>query len=336
MAWIEVHQSLPTHRKTLALADELNIEPVHAVGHLTCLWLWALDNAPDGSLANISPRTLARAAQWRKEPQVFADALAASGLVNEDRSIHDWDDYAGRLIERRKRDADRKRTERSTPPDQPPHSNGHVADVHELSGGHPSDIPTDVPPTSNASRARVNRTQPYPTVPNKTGDVEETALAVLSASADEPIPIEKISDARSEEIDLVYAHYQAHVQPNSRLCPRKKIAARLKRFSAAQLLEGIDHFAADEWRMNNNVSGYGADWFFASDAQAEKWLLLRPRGPTAPIVEDVDLESAPPGGERTLRPCSRCNNTRRVAVGQTLCDTCQDIVAAGISQRGAA
>ena len=62
MAWIQVHQQLKDHRKLLAAADELEIEPAHMLGLLISFWLWALDNAPSGSLQGISTRMFARAA----------------------------------------------------------------------------------------------------------------------------------------------------------------------------------------------------------------------------------------------------------------------------------
>src|SRR6266536_3599136 len=98
MAWIEMHQSLPTHRKTLAVADTLGIEPVLVVGHLACLWMWALDNAPNGNLAGVGTRTLARAAQWKRDADRFVGALTEAGFI-EGGMIHDWPDYAGRLLE---------------------------------------------------------------------------------------------------------------------------------------------------------------------------------------------------------------------------------------------
>lgn len=106
MAWLEIHQSLPTHRKTLAVADELNANPAHITGHLVCLWLWALDNAQDGVL-NVSPRMIARAAQWDGEPEAFVAALTHAGLLDGDGRIHDWNVYAGRLIETRRRNVAR-------------------------------------------------------------------------------------------------------------------------------------------------------------------------------------------------------------------------------------
>src|SRR5688572_4048729 len=96
MAWLELHQSLPTHRKTLDLADALDIAPVTAMGHVCCIWLWAMDNAPSGSVAGIKPRTLARAAQWAGDPDAFTAALVASGFLHQDGEIHDWQEYAGK------------------------------------------------------------------------------------------------------------------------------------------------------------------------------------------------------------------------------------------------
>src|SRR5207244_1727143 len=70
-----------------------------------------------------------------------------------------------------------------------------------------------------------------------------------------------------DRVDAIYQHFKDRVQPKSRLCPRKKIAARLKRFSADELREGIDHFAEDWWWMEHNAN-QGAAWFFESDGRS--------------------------------------------------------------------
>lgn len=113
MPWIELHQSLPTHRKTLDLSDELDIPPVAAVGHLCCLWLWAIDNAPEGNIAGIKPRTVARAAHWDGDAEAFIAALTHAGFLHDNGDIHDWHDYAGKLVERRRANAERMREARS-------------------------------------------------------------------------------------------------------------------------------------------------------------------------------------------------------------------------------
>ena len=69
MAWLQVHQTLKDHRKLFDAADELEITPPHMMGLLVSFWLWALDNVPKGDLAGITPRMIARAAQWDGEPE---------------------------------------------------------------------------------------------------------------------------------------------------------------------------------------------------------------------------------------------------------------------------
>ena len=64
MAWLQVHQTLKDHRKLFDAADQLEVEPPHMMGLLVSFWLWALDNAPTGSLVDITPRMISRAAQW--------------------------------------------------------------------------------------------------------------------------------------------------------------------------------------------------------------------------------------------------------------------------------
>jgi hypothetical protein len=112
----------------------------------------------------------------------------------------------------------------------------------------------------------------------------------LSASADDPPG----PGGDSDQVDAVYEHFKARVQPKSRLCPRKKIAARLKRFTVDELREGIDHFAEDPWWMEHNAAR-GAAWFFDSDQHSEQFLLLQPRAsPTVPLRSVGILPDVPP------------------------------------------
>lgn len=117
MAWIQAHQSLPTHRKTLRAADALDIPPVYVVGHMISLWLWAIDNVPDGSLAGITPGMIARAAQWTGEAALFSEALLSAGFFEETDDglrIRNWEVYCGKLVKRRERDSERVKNWRET------------------------------------------------------------------------------------------------------------------------------------------------------------------------------------------------------------------------------
>ncbi len=114
MAWIELHQSLPQHRKLLALRDALGLRTPAALGHMCLLWLWALDNAPDGDLSALPARQLAEICQFNvRRAGDLAAALRTSGFVDADGRLHDWGDYTGRLIDQRAASRERQRRRRA-------------------------------------------------------------------------------------------------------------------------------------------------------------------------------------------------------------------------------
>ena len=116
MAWLKVYQNIRDHRKLLTAADELEVKPPHMLGMLVSFWLWALDNAPSGSLAGITNRMIARAAQWDEDPDDFVDAITTAGLLKstpEGLEIHDWYEYAGKLIDQREAEKNRSRRRRA-------------------------------------------------------------------------------------------------------------------------------------------------------------------------------------------------------------------------------
>lgn len=105
MAWIELHQTLPTNRKTMRFKRLLKIKTPQAVGHMCMLWLWAVDNAADGDLTPFTADEIAEAGGYTgKDPEAFVDALVDAHFVDADADgmrLHDWMDYAGGLIEHR-------------------------------------------------------------------------------------------------------------------------------------------------------------------------------------------------------------------------------------------
>lgn len=117
MAWIEVHQNLSGHRKTRKMAKLLNEKRVHVVGYLVTLWSWALDNAPNGRIDNIGSDVLADAAEYEGNPDEFLEALIDVCFVDrrEDSTLwlHDWEEYTGRLIQKRAKNAERMREARA-------------------------------------------------------------------------------------------------------------------------------------------------------------------------------------------------------------------------------
>jgi len=106
MAWIESNQELGRHPKMKKLARLLSISWPEAVGYLHYLWWWALDFAQDGDLSKYEAGDIADAVMWKGDPEEFVNALLEAGFLdaNEDGGleIHDWYDYAGKLLEQRK------------------------------------------------------------------------------------------------------------------------------------------------------------------------------------------------------------------------------------------
>ena len=118
--WIQIYSNLLRHPKTTGLADELGLTSSHAspnavaAGMLVSLWLWAAQNATDGDLSKCSDRAIAEAAEFRKKPAVLVAALIKTRWLDDDRRLHDWDEYASLLhdIEARNKENTRNRVKR--------------------------------------------------------------------------------------------------------------------------------------------------------------------------------------------------------------------------------
>lgn len=167
MVWIELHQSLRYHAKTGRLAFFLKIkDPDHSRAKLENLWLWAIDNCLDGKLKvadrPLSAEEIAFASGWNGDPTVWLRSLIDAGWIDEAKGgvngktlqLHDWHDYAGKLIDSRKADAKRKRDARKR--------------------GRPADGRSD------GGRTVPNRTVPNPTQP---GDGEAAPTPILAPPA---------------------------------------------------------------------------------------------------------------------------------------------------------
>ena len=115
MVWIESHCDLADHPKTLRLAGFLGVDVPTAIGHLHLLWWWAMRFAKDGLLEEFSEPELAHAARWRGDSREFVEALIRSRFVDLDPiRLHDWDQYGGKLENKRAANAERNRRARAT------------------------------------------------------------------------------------------------------------------------------------------------------------------------------------------------------------------------------
>lgn len=183
--WIESHQSLRDHPKLIRAARRLKISRPQMIGHLHCLWWWALDYAQDGNLSAYDADDIAAAAEWTGDAADFVNALADAARIGDRPgflalqesgafSIHDWNDYAGKLLDKRAADAARKRLGRQT--DSAKTAQG----VQWTSYGHPTDI--------HETAQVPNLTVPNLTVPNQPDAVSTNAAPPSTSSAATPPP----------------------------------------------------------------------------------------------------------------------------------------------------
>jgi hypothetical protein len=93
VTWIESHLSLSRHPKTTQLCRTLGLPVPHAVGHLTLLWHWTLEQEPDGDLSRVAVEDLAAAAHWPGDPAAWRDALVGAGFLDPDGRVHNWRRY---------------------------------------------------------------------------------------------------------------------------------------------------------------------------------------------------------------------------------------------------
>lgn len=112
MAWIQSHQELRGHPKVSRLARSLGVPKPQAIGHLHLLWWWALDYAPEGNLASFSDDEIADASEWKGDAAAFRKALIETKWIDPNGELHDYADYTGKLVQKRKDTADRVRAYR--------------------------------------------------------------------------------------------------------------------------------------------------------------------------------------------------------------------------------
>ena len=98
MAWIEYHTALRDHWKISRLADKLKTHYTEALGLVSCLWLWAAENAQDGHLKQFTDEEVARAARWTGAVNGFRQYLLDCELVDPDGRLHRWESYGLRML----------------------------------------------------------------------------------------------------------------------------------------------------------------------------------------------------------------------------------------------
>lgn len=194
MAWIESHQELARHPKTKRFARSLGVSLPAAVGHLHFFWWWAMDYAQDGDLSKYDHADIADASGWEGDPEKLYSALLDARFIDQDDTIHDWLDYAGRLVEKREKNRDRKRKSRAKEKDE---HNGHAPVTRDIPVTE--SVVTGLPDTTQP-----NLTQPNQTEPNQNNNTSEVVVEMNPFRVFEQEGFGTISPViRDQVIDLI-------------------------------------------------------------------------------------------------------------------------------------
>lgn len=226
MAWLESHQALSKHRKTIRAAGLLKTDRHKLIGHLHELWWWGIDNVdPDGYLQDLTDYELAMAAEWTGDAEEFVAALVDAGFIDvtdEGRYFHDWYDYAGKWIERREKERERAKARRN--PDPPPNP------PKDRAPERPSDGTPDVAQTANGTLHKSTVHNKTKSSSTKLGGSESSARAEASppdspaAATAEGVKDAKITPPKFYEglwgtyppvIDRVIQAYENELEPSA-------------------------------------------------------------------------------------------------------------------------
>ena len=282
MAWIEVHQALRGHRKTLALRRQLGMEnDAQAIGHLVCLWLWTLDNAPDGDLSEMDDATIAYGADFPEErAKEFVKALQKARFL-DDKRIHNWEEYAGRLMAIRESNRERARKAR----ERKRAKGGQKAEPKEP---EEEDAPEGVREACGATKP--NRTQRNPTVPNITKQnitlpnptTQDTTVPDTTAP-NTTVPGARARAERQRETEWFEQFWQLYPRKGDR--HMSEILFRGEAFTEEEFLEMMDALRywmqTHKWRVfDGRYAPVSMQWL-----RQRMWREPRPEGTEAPEEE---------------------------------------------------
>lgn len=222
MAWLQIHQTLKDHRKLLKAADILEVTPPHMMGILISFWLWALDNTPSGTLDGISSRIIARAAQWEGDPDQLVEVMKSTEWLDETDQgleIHDWYEYAGKLIDQRIAERERSKKRRSAssssdnrPPDDRRTTAGQSDDDQQTTGGR-------------VEKSRVDQT--------RQNEIEDIDPLPPKGEKQQPVPFDKIMQLFNETCTSFPKVLKIDGQR------RKAVAARWKTYKDLETFETL-------------------------------------------------------------------------------------------------
>lgn len=106
MQWFKLYAGLQRHPKRWRFEELAETE--FGLHYLTAWFSYVCEFAPNGDVTAFTPKEVARACEWKGDPQKLWDALRGAGFIDVTENgwhAHDWHEENGRFIrenERRK------------------------------------------------------------------------------------------------------------------------------------------------------------------------------------------------------------------------------------------
>lgn len=117
MAWIESHQGLREHPKTLMLMQKMGWNSDVTIGKLHRFWWWCVDYAEDGDLRKFNDGIIATAVGLDSScGKTFVESMVdcgfevGSGFIDREPyfRVHDWWNYIGKFLQAKYRQSPEK------------------------------------------------------------------------------------------------------------------------------------------------------------------------------------------------------------------------------------
>lgn len=139
--WIRVHANIADRPLIGRAVTELRVRENEAIGLMVRFWGAVSQHCVNGDIGAVPDATIEKWAGWKRRRGAFA-AFVRGKHLDPDGRVREWDEYAGKLEQRRAKDRQRKEEERQ-----------------RKSRGSHADVPSNsIPARANETTTRRNET----------------------------------------------------------------------------------------------------------------------------------------------------------------------------------
>lgn len=211
-----------------------------------------MDFAQNGNVSRFTPDDIADAVEWPDASKDFVACMEQAGFIEDSEDglmIHDWYDYAGRLIEKREQNRERKRRSREKP--------AVVSDSHtpvtRPSRGRPDD-------GQMSHRATVpNLTVPNHTEPKRDKEEENSPPAPPQGECE-------------KAFDLWYSVYPKTGSVRKAAFTKWQSLWKAKKIDMGEMMNGTEAYIA--FQQHNGYSTCGAQVFLNQERWKDDWTIV--------------------------------------------------------------